>query len=193
MVCGARFLVRGASKAGISRPSHTALAEAGTEKVQRQVPRWQNVSLPVDIGRGVGCGGLHRRRSEKRGRIGSSTSSESSAFLMQQEYVPVKRTYEGTWELNTALWSMSTGRLAMCGEKWKASEDRRDDRREDRRDDASCLRTTSRESREKRAASPPGGSECLNFSCAEFRKVWDPDGFIQRSHFRLLYSTYPRQ
>ena len=73
----------------------------------------------------------------------------------------------------------------MCGEKWKASEDRRDD--------ASCLRP-SRESREKRAASPPGGSECLNFSCAEFRKVWDPDGFIQRSHFRLLYSnTYIRK
>ena len=106
MVCGARFLVRGASKAGISRPSHTALAEAGTEKVQRQVPRWQNVSLPVDIGRGVGCGGLHRRRSEKRGRIGSSTSSESSAFLMQQEYVPVKSTCEGTCSRGTEHCSM---------------------------------------------------------------------------------------
>ena len=104
MVCGARFLVRGASKAGISRPSHTALAEAGTEKVQRQVPRWQNVSLPVDIGRGVGCGGLHRRRSEKRGRIGSSTSSESSAFLMQQEYVPVES--KGTRNVGTEHCSM---------------------------------------------------------------------------------------
>ena len=102
---------------------------------------------------------------------------------MQQEYVPVKRTYEGTWELNTALWSMSTGRLAMCGEKWKASEDRRDA--------ASCLRT----SRERQGEEGGVTSLCLNFSCAEFRKVWDPehDGFIQRSHFRLLYSTYPRQ